>query len=255
MKISINIPSWKRPRVLTLDYLPTAKVWIDKSDLEAYRTANIGFENNIVVCPDGVQGNLARVRNFILRTEFSQGADVVLLVDDDLEAIYHYEKVGNNAYEKVKLDFLDFEDWVEKNSILAADIGARMWGVNNLMDKLYYNHFEPLSTRKHIGGIAIFLKDNECFYDEQFVLKQDVDMMVQQLNRYRVVWRLNNYFALFKQWTNAGGVQTIRNIQKEIAMVRALRKKWGSDLIVMPEETNDIKKFNNSVFKIPIKGV
>jgi hypothetical protein len=232
-----------------------AKVWVDGSEYDAYKQANP--DADIVRCEDGIQGNIGRVRNHILEREFARGMDVVLIIDDDLEGIYHYEKKGNNAYEKIRVETEDFEDWVEKNSILAVDIGAKVWGVNNLMDKLYYTHNEPFATRKFVGGFYAFLKGNECWFDDKTNLKEDVDMFAQQLNRYRVVWRLNNHYGLFKQWTNAGGQQTLRSIDRELEACHILRQKWGSDLVKCPRK-RDVKKvsdINNSVFKSPIKGV
>ena len=58
MKISINCPSYKRPKVETLDYLKTCKVWVAEREYEAYLHENPGFEANIISVPNEVQGNL-----------------------------------------------------------------------------------------------------------------------------------------------------------------------------------------------------
>ena len=36
MKISINCPSYKRPNVETLEYLPFCKVWVDHKEYNDY---------------------------------------------------------------------------------------------------------------------------------------------------------------------------------------------------------------------------
>ena len=36
MKISINCPSYKRPKVETLKYLPFCKVWVDNKEYDDY---------------------------------------------------------------------------------------------------------------------------------------------------------------------------------------------------------------------------
>ena len=54
MKISVNCPSYKRPKVETLDYLPFCKVWVDNKEYEQYLKENKGFEKNIISCPDGI---------------------------------------------------------------------------------------------------------------------------------------------------------------------------------------------------------
>lgn len=40
MNISVNCPSYKRPKVETLDYLPFCKVWVDEDEYPAYKEAN-----------------------------------------------------------------------------------------------------------------------------------------------------------------------------------------------------------------------
>ena len=40
MKISINCPSYKRPKVETLNYLPFCKVWVCETEYEEYLKAN-----------------------------------------------------------------------------------------------------------------------------------------------------------------------------------------------------------------------
>ena len=66
MNISINAPSYKRPDdVRTLSYLPFTRIWVDCKEYEEYKKNYP--EADIVSCLDGVQGNLCRVRNYILK--------------------------------------------------------------------------------------------------------------------------------------------------------------------------------------------
>lgn len=87
MKISINIPSYRRAgNVKTLEYIPFAKVWVDEGEYDAYKKGNPDAE--IVSCPKGIQGHgVPRVRNYIMDKEFESGADVVAILDDDLPAL------------------------------------------------------------------------------------------------------------------------------------------------------------------------
>ena len=85
MKIAVCAPSYRRPKVLTLAYLPFCRIYVDPSEAAAYRTANPGAD--IIECAPGVQGNLCRVRNHILDHEFATGADVVAIIDDDMTGL------------------------------------------------------------------------------------------------------------------------------------------------------------------------
>ena len=44
LKISINCPSYKRPKVETLDYIGSCKVWVAEREYKDYISANKGFE-------------------------------------------------------------------------------------------------------------------------------------------------------------------------------------------------------------------
>ena len=65
MKISVNAPSYRRADdVKTLAYLPYCRIWVDEGEAEEYRRHYP--DADIIACPSGVQGNLCRVRNYIL---------------------------------------------------------------------------------------------------------------------------------------------------------------------------------------------
>lgn len=87
MKISVCVPSYRRPRVETLDYLPFVKIYVDNKEYEEY-VKNNPDGSIIISCPDGVQGNVSRIRNYIMDIEFENGADVVCIIDDDMKGFY-----------------------------------------------------------------------------------------------------------------------------------------------------------------------
>ena len=97
MRISINCPSYKRPYVETLEYLDYCKVWVAENEYEDYIKANPGFEKNIISVPNEVQGNLCRIRNYILDKELPEN-DVVVIIDDDLKRMLRFEPKGNYGY-------------------------------------------------------------------------------------------------------------------------------------------------------------
>lgn len=262
MKISVNAPSYKRHNnVMTLDYLPFCKIWVDESEAKDYKDSYPKAE--IMECPKGIQGNLCRVRNYILQHEFADGYDVVLIVDDDLYRLERYvkEEKGNYGYIKEKVEPDEFLFFVEKYSIMAEDIGAKLWGVNCVSDPMAYSHASPFSTVSYIGGpFQCFMKGNRCFYDEALPLKEDYDMTLQQLNLERVVLRVNAYHYVCKQSVNEGGCASYRNREREKQQIEVLRKKWGSDIVKF-DATNKghskKKKFDdyNPIIHVPIKGV
>lgn len=261
MKISVNAPSYKRAKgVLTLDYIPFCRIWVDGSEYEDYVKNNPGAD--IVRCDDGIQGNLCRVRNHILRKEFERGCDVVLIIDDDMRAIERYEMKDGYAYSKYRLKTDEILPFLEKYSIVAEELGAKYWGLNCNRDYMSYRPCTPFSTVSYIGGpFQCFLKGNQCWYDENLPLKEDYDMTIQQLNKERVVLRVNAYHYICKQSVQPGGCATYRNREREKEQLRSLQKKWGEDIVKI-DSTNKGKSKKekiyedyNPIIKIPIKGV
>lgn len=264
MYISVNCPSYKRPKVETLDYLPFCKVWVDESEYDAYIKANKGHEDMIISCPKGIQGNLCRIRNYILDTEFAKGADVVLIIDDDFKQMAYFESAPGEKYEyrnnKVEAD--EFLEFIEKYSRLCAEFGFKFWGVNCNADAMSYMQYTPFSTVSYIGGpFQCFLRGNECRYDEALPLKEDYDMTLQNCNRYRGCLRVNKYHYTVKQAEQAGGCATYRNYAREEQQLNALRKKWGSRIVKIDNSNKGKTKKKkakidfNPIIKIPIKGV
>lgn len=261
LKISINCPSYKRPKVESLDYLKTCKVWVAEREYEEYCKANDGFEGNIIKVPNEVQGNVSRIRNYILRNELEEN-DVVLLIDDDLKCIGRFEPKGLYGYENIILDECELYEMLERYSILCKDFGFYHWGVMCNMDALSYRQTTPFSTVSYVGSpFSVFLKGNECFYDERLPLKEDYDMTLQQCNKYRGVLRVNKYHYDCKQSKQTGGCATYRNYSREEQQLKLLQKKWGKDIVKIDQVLNHNakkKKVNidyNPIIHIPIKGV
>jgi len=258
MKISVCAPSYRRPEVLTLRYLPFCRVYVDPAEAADYRAANPGAA--IVECAPGIQGNLCRVRNHILECEFAAGADVVVLIDDDMSGVSYFE--GRKRIHDVPASgFLPF---IEKFSVMARDLGASLWGVNVNPDPQCYRDCTPFSTVSYIGGpFQAFLSGGDCRYDERLPLKEDYDMTLQQLNRYRVVLRVNKFFYRVKQSEQAGGCAMYRNLAEERRQLELLQKKWGKKIVRFDtaDRSHKSKKNRtvtfdyNPIIRPPIRGI
>jgi len=261
MKISVNCPSYKRPYVETLEYIPFCKVWVAEREYSEYVKQNPGFEKNIIAVPNEVQGNVCRIRNYILDNELENN-DVVVLIDDDLQSIGRYESKGTYGYIEVGLKTEEFIPFVEKYSILCEEIGFKLWGMMCNMDRLSYRQATPFNTNAFIGApFQAFLKGNILRYDENLPLKEDYDMTLQNCDLYRGVLRINSYHYDCKQSKQSGGCATYRNLEREKEQLELLQKKWGSKIVHIDTTDNRNQKKErrtldyNPIIKIPIKGV
>ena len=82
MRVKFYAPSYKRPQksITQINY-PNIKLVVRESDAEEY----INNENDIIICPDNAQGNLCKVRNWILDNLFDEDTDCIVLLDDDIK--------------------------------------------------------------------------------------------------------------------------------------------------------------------------
>ena len=263
-EIVVCCPSYKRYRVETLSYIPFCKVYVAPEEYETYIEFNQKYKQNIIKCKQGIQGNVSRVRNYILDTEFSNGADIVCIIDDDVRAIESFEMSEDKtfAYEKVKLKQNELLDFIYRYSILCNDFGYKMWGVNINSDAMSYRQYSPFSTNSVVLGVfGCFLKGMECRYDEELPLKEDYDMFIQNCNKYRGVLRINKYHYICRQSEQKGGCAMYRNMKREKEQFEMLRKKWGSNIIKLDTSNKGRSKKDrkyidyNPIIKVPIKGI
>lgn len=260
MKILIACPSYRRPNnVKTLKYLSSCLVFVDEGEYENYVNGNPGFEKNIVSVPSGVQGNLCRIRNYMLDWAFEKnGYDAIVIVDDDLSYIGRYEPEKDSpyhfGYEKHIVKEDELKILIEKYFILCDEWGFKQWGLQCNSDAMAYRHYTPFSTVSYLGGpFQAFLK-NPLRYDEELPLKEDYDMTLQQCNKYRGVLRCNFMFYECDQSKSPGGCANYRNMEREKQQFELLQRKWGRNIIYY--DSGAKKAFDyNPILKVPIKGI
>lgn len=255
MKISFNIQSYKRAgEIETISILPFFFIWVHSFEADEYREI---YGDCIREIPDEFQGNLPKVKNFIMEKRADD--DVIVFLDDDISHFAYWE---NN--ERIRLTKDTFVSFVEKYSVIAKEWDVKLWGINTNNDKQVYREYTPFSTTSYISSsFSCFMKGNELKYDERFNLKEDYDMSIQQCNKYRKVLRVNKYYYMKKSVTNTGGCTMYRNIDKEKEQLALLQKKWGKEIVQsdsLKASKNHLtkKKRNfdiNPLLHIPIKGV
>lgn len=265
MKIAYACPSYKRPECRTARFCDRVRVYVDPSEEEAYRAANKGY-GEVVACAEGIQGNLPRVRNYILDTEFGNGADVVVMMDDDVSGVFtwHCDEDTHFGYVRHKLDAGgELDDFVRMHSQLCLDWGFGMWCCNYNEDKALYKQYAPFGTTKGaLGQFLVFVR-NELQFDESLPLKEDYDMALQQLNRYRGVLCVNYAYVAGDFGNLKGGTAVRRNMQAEREQYAAFKRKWGSKVVrgckskrhSLGKELVGGYDYSHPIVKAPIRGI
>ena len=257
MKISLCAPSYKRAdKIKTQKTYPSIKVYVAESEAESYRGNNPTA--NIVSVPDKVQGNLCRIRNYIIDTEFGGGADGVVILDDDLSYVGMFEAVqaerGVFGYQEKRLTEQELYDFLERGFLLCSEWGYKFWGVNpNQTDRKAYKHNTPFNTHAYIGGPFQAFLPNPLRYDETLYLKEDLDMTLQHIREYDGCLRFNAYHVICNQADLAGGCALTRNVKTEMEQMRLLQKKWGTDIVRVDKSKREYD-FNPKL-RIPLNGV
>lgn len=249
MKIEIFAPSYRRPSgISTQVYLPQCTYVVAKSEKKIYEKHG----HRVWAVPDSAQGNLCRIRNYIL----DNCGPNVLLLDDDLARIQRWDT------QKIKrLDSDQAMEFIEHGFILAKQMGVRYWGLNCLPDKAAYREYTPFALRSYIGGPFQAFLNMDLRYDESLPLKEDYDMTLQVCNKYRKALRFNMYNYVAKQHTNEGGCAVYRTMDRERDQFLKLQQKWGSDIVRMDTQggqVNQRKRTNwdiNPIVRVPIAGV
>ena len=246
MKIVFYAQSYKRPeKSITQKLYPFVKLVVKESEAEEY----IQNGNEVVKCPDNIQGNLCRVRNWILDNLFLD-ADCLILLDDDCRGIGRWQDQTYYKFNSEEL-FESCEIWAK----LCSDFGFKFWGLNCVVDKGAYREETPFGTLQYIGGpFQAFLKDNYIRNDEDLPLKEDYDITLQNILEFGGALRINFASYDVKQAEQEGGCATYRNLDYEREQFYSLQKKWGKDIITRDKGSKKSFDFN-PILKIPTKGV
>lgn len=243
-------PSYNRQNnCFTHKYIPSLKYVVSESQADAYLKNKLP----ILVCPDSAQGNISRIRNWILDNFES---DKLIMIDDDVSYIGVW--FGNKS-KKLKGD--QAIDFMRYGFDMAEGFGVKYWGINIIADKGAYREYTPFSLNNVLlGPFGGFFKDFEPRYVERFALKEDYDLSIQALNKYRKILRINFAHYVCKQHTNMGGCATYRTIQKEKQLNNMLQEKWGSKIVrrdpgARKNQTKGTTYDINPIIKIPIRGI
>ena len=251
--IGVYIPSYRRAgKVKTLSVAPFAKLVVAESEAGEY-SALYGA-GSVVSVPDNVQGNIARVRNYILD---SSEDDAVCMMDDDLSSFGKFASCAEDhyGYERVRLCGDSLARFIERNTALCQELGLHLWGANIQAANRLYHKSEPFSLTKQVLGPFCVHVRSEVRYDEELPLKEDYDLFLQHLQRYGGVLRVNSaWYANAGSKGAVGGCAVTRDMQEEKREFLLLQRKWGSGVVMQDRSSKRGFDFNPKICS-PVRGV
>lgn len=184
-----------------------------------------------------------------------------MILDDDIFRIGYWVGYNNRVF----LEGVDLMSFIENGFRMCNDLGVKFWGLNLIWDKRAYREFQPFKLVAYIGGPWQGHCGKEYRYDEEMVLKDDLDMILQVLNKERRVLRFQMAHYECDQGGSGGvlkgGVSYYRTVEKEKEQNKKLADKWGSKIVGSDSGKSIANKKKETVYdinpilRIPIKGV
>lgn len=259
MNIKYCCPSYNRPMGCPiLDYLNKVKLYLSKDDYKKYCIVHPKKKKNFVIVPDGVQGRgKDKCQNWILDNVWDENTDALVMIDDDVSCLMAHEI---NGKDKV-VGEQEFYYLIEKYVLLAKEWGVGIFGFNLNSDPMTYDCFKPFRLHAYLNGLLLVIVKNpkDIRYDENAFLKEDVDFLLQHIEKYHKALRIDKYYPKAKGSDNNGGCCDMRTEQKEKDGFAYMQKKWGSQIIrpnkPRAKNKSKIRSLGGAIkLNIPLKG-
>lgn len=254
-KLSIVIPSYKRwEKLIGYDYFKTAKYIVPQSQYDKYIAGR--DKKRFIAIPDEEDGNIVKKRNWMLKNI----PRPLIMIDDDVDCLMmteggeYFKKFGRTK-QCIRLSPEEAESVFIDACNLAYQWGCPMFGFNLNTDGRNYQQYKPFSPTQPILGPCCGHLEHDLLYDEAMDLKEDYDISIQALNKYRKILRVNKYAVNADHKENKGGCVSYRTMEKERAACEAIERKWGTKIIHYNIGKGKYTSYLNGIVNIPIGDV
>lgn len=214
--ISIYIPSFKRGGTCETHKLFEGEDYryvVRESDKQNYsKYPYIAFADEEI-------NSLSKVRQKII--DISE-TDYVLQVDDDISDFIYKNSMCYSIVE-------NYKDEIIRQFQIIEDLKIGFWSVSPTANVIMYK--KEFDFKGVVGGcIGINKKYFKSKYDASLFTGVDIDVMMQELVKNRIIW-MPNYFGIKqKRDVNEGG----NNVDKNSNIIKTSREilkiKWGKNI-------------------------
>lgn len=224
------IPTYRKKEIKSaellvgLDYL----LFMDKEDFDIYSK-----KYNCFLLPDGIQGNIARVRNFILNYAKEQKYDSFIMCDDDISKFYKYD--SNVGARRREINAFEFDYILNKfDSLFFENRKCIGWTIAETEQPRDYKGRVDCNNACFMSGtFSVYFPERIFFeFDENLPLKEDYDFTLQALTNGKIIYRFKGLSYKPERITsnikNFGGCSTYRTKERENQQIELMKKKWGN---------------------------
>ena len=220
-EVIVAIPSFRRAKAITTHRLfHKCIICIPDSDYTDYVEAGVP-KDKLVCHPDTLIG-IAPKRNWMM--DNLQGDNALAMFDDDLVAFAH---IGWQQFRKLTRS--QAHDVLEHSAQLCEDWGLKIWGYHNVPLTRAFNWSFPIEMTNYVAGCCMgILPDSGLRFDERFTSKDDFDISLQHIHRYRIIMKDMRYGVhAVGTMTASGGLSVYRNASSEKRLADLLIQKYG----------------------------
>lgn len=226
MSFEVAIPSYNRPDTLvakTLTYLRRSgipdtwiTVFVEPSQREPYMYSLINADFAGRVAP-GVPG-IGNQRNLIEK-HYPVGTRV-LSVDDDISDV----RVKVTDKQTESLD--DLFNWAEQAFHHTEQFGAKIWGINPVLNPYFMKHKVSTDLRYIIACFYGFIATHDDELQVGCDDKEDYERSILYYRKHGVVIRFNDVAPDTRYYREPGGMQTYRTMETIRDGVRYLLRNY-----------------------------
>lgn len=237
----IYILTYNRAEIIkTHKIFPHAFIVCPESQLAEYKKYNPDM--NYFPCPDEIDGNLARKRNWVKE---NCPKNWFIFADDDIS---YFQMIEDRKAIRLEHDHLI--EIMFNAFIMTEELGTVLWGINMQTDPMFYREVAPINFLSPVcGPFSGHIKSN-MKYDERLPFKEDFDYSLQVLHKYHKLLRFNKYSYKAQHIIGEGGSHSFRRMKTEEEQNALLQKKWGKKVV-----RYDMSKDIDPIVKVPLKGV
>ena len=217
---NIYCMSYQRPnKILTKQLFEYCTYIVREKEADAYRHAGI---DDMLVIPEGDVWNFMSTLYWLIQHALE---DVIFIADDDIEKFVY--RLDTTTYLELKDGSPDKEkitSEVERIAQLIYDLDIGLaFDQSSIAPYAYTSEFSFIGMPGHIRWIN--RKALKAVYDRNDPAASDVDMMMQELLKNRIILQPKYLCVKAGMDLNAGG--DLRKRKEYLLFVDAMKNKWG----------------------------
>ena len=235
MKIKKLIMSRGRPQNIPalIENFPFATLCIAKGESEDYRE----WPGEVLYHPDDVVG-LSVTRQWILEY-FREKNCGVFYLDDDIKGVYSVVSPSGRKIDNPN----DIDQLIDNAAQCSCDAGIPLFGFSISAQPHYFKSSKPFYLSTWLAGAFGVHAFGDLNFDTNLKTREDVDIAMQCLRKYRIVWKDARFSFQFALNFNDGGAQALRTKDLDMQSVGRLKKKWGGALRLVNNKSTTLQTY------------